>query len=1736
MHARARSTARSRRLALAVACVVVAFFGNRAREANADAISDVRAQCANALAVDDPPCAHGTMPLALSSPHPDNCASCAVEGDQSKGCPGGWSGTACDVCQSRDVCGTRTVNGVQRRASACTSKCWTPTEEELHPIGETNDVGGKVFSCACGGDEKTDSYCKFQPQTRVDLRVIPSESLSDRRRYDIQMREYGGMPRQDQKLDVPDKYKYAVPGVWDGNFTGCSLTMTSCPDPLSSTDLCAVYECASGDVSCPPSGVEQCPGANELFGCGYVPGFASRGERYWQHRCNPLSTPKSRGIKFWCGVNSTRDDGSNVCYWAQNGVIPTLALTCHTGSCVYEMVDDGPGSSCPIHFDPPVYWTSDTITRTIMILIVTALVAAAWVYIKIEAYQRYFEVGIDDAEDDDDAVSGSVEAVRRFEATMQHRDGPSAVMSWRNVHVKVKGVQKHILNDVSGMAGRLEDAHGGMCALMGPSGAGKTTLLDRLSGRLSSKLYHSSGEIFINGKLVLDEEIRSSSGYVVAEDILPGTATVYEHLLFHAKLRLPRDTRPTTIRSRVRATMQILGIEKLADSFIGDQFQRGLSGGEKRRVSIATELLMSPGIMFLDEPTTGLDSTNAAKVVDILSGLGAMGTTVLLSIHQPRPDIFRLLDRVLVLGAEGSVVYSGPSSLASAHFNSMSFVTLPSTDLHIADYMLDVVLKSSRSDVKRMVRAFAESEIEANNNVVHSDLCAQRLSVSPQLMSIDGVETEDVEKKHTATFKTQVKLLCGRLLRQMYRHPFLIYVHFLSSFIVACGVGGIFWHSGMNQGGIQNRMGSLFFILLFLTLMSLSSLPVWKEDRLLLKSERASRVYSVDAYFVSMLLFDLLPMRILPPFFFGFFSYGMIGLNEGGDWNLMKFVSVLILTNIVATCLCMAVGAANRTISAANMVASLCFLLAILFGGFLLNKDHIPWYVRWIADLSFISHGYEALVVNEFASNPLTFTLTESWNNSTNSTTLPNQIPVPGEKVLYTFGFHPYLAPWDVTFLIAEGALFAFGCYFFLKSSSNDFDSYDEGFSETCDGDDHTVDVSDDFADADERFTHRPTDSLASEQNALFSSALDDEDLSRSLLSEMDEVRDPYILSWVDVVCTLKSGRRVLRNVTGVAGPVNSIGNRNNATLTPHEQHADLFAILGPSGAGKTTLLDILAGRAPRTHTIRGDIRVNGQPIVSSQIRRLSGYVTQDDVLPGTATVYEHLLFHAKLRLPMTMSMKDVRRCVNSTMQILGIEKLADSFIGDQFQRGLSGGEKRRVSIATELLMSPGIMFLDEPTTGLDSTNAAKVVDILSGLGAMGTTVLLSIHQPRPDIFRLLDRVLVLGAEGSVVYSGPSSLASAHFNSMSFVTLPSTDLHIADYMLDVVLKSSRSDVKRMVRAFAESEIAENALLVADTLTIQYEDSDEAPIIVPKYVSPYVKQVFLLWQRLSRLTFRHPFLLTLHFLSTAGASVALGFFFWNSGHDTGGIQNRMGVLFFIILYLTLMSLSSLPIWKEDQILFRRERASGVYGTNAYFSAVVLFDVVILRVIPPLFFACVTYWMVGLHASMTSAMFCAAILIMTNIAASALCMCVGIASPSNASANVVGLLALLMSILCGGFLLNKEDPHSGGSVAVTWLENLSFVNYAFEALLINEFLDAGTFYFTPKLTDSKPSAQPTDSSDPLRVPVSGKEVLNFFSFGTTHEVMMYDVTILLGIMTAYLTLAFILLKISQRDAMY
>jgi hypothetical protein len=205
--AHARSTA-----LVAVLCAFSATHTEFVR-ASSDSIARSKAQCANALATNDPPCAHGTIAATVSSPHPENCASCAIDGDVERGCPNGWRGAKCDVCEQRATCDARRVDGAIRRASACTSRCWTPTAEELRPIGEVGAAPvGKVFSCACGGDAQTDAYCKYQANTTIEMRVIES-GFGGRAKYAVMAREYAGMPRQDQAPDHPDKYKYAAPAA-----------------------------------------------------------------------------------------------------------------------------------------------------------------------------------------------------------------------------------------------------------------------------------------------------------------------------------------------------------------------------------------------------------------------------------------------------------------------------------------------------------------------------------------------------------------------------------------------------------------------------------------------------------------------------------------------------------------------------------------------------------------------------------------------------------------------------------------------------------------------------------------------------------------------------------------------------------------------------------------------------------------------------------------------------------------------------------------------------------------------------------------------------------------------------------------------------------------------------------------------------------------------------------------------------------------------------------------------------------------------------------------------------------------------------------------------------------------------------------------------------------------------------------------------------------------------------------
>ena len=226
-------------------------------------------------------------------------------------------------------------------------------------------------------------------------------------------------------------------------------------------------------------------------------------------------------------------------------------------------------------------------------------------------------------------------------------------------------------------------------------------------------------------------------------------------------------------------------------------------------------------------------------------------------------------------------------------------------------------------------------------------------------------------------------------------------------------------------------------------------------------------------------------------------------------------------------------------------------------------------------------------------------------------------------------------------------------------------------------------------------------------------------------------------------------------------------------------QPGEILAMLGPSGSGKTTLLTALGGRLGGR--LDGIITYNGKPF-SNAMKRNTGFVTQDDVLYPHLTVLETLVFTALLRLPNSLSKEEKIQHAEAVITQLGLTKCKNSIIGGELMRGVSGGERKRVSIGQEMLINPSLLFLDEPTSGLDSTTAQRIVSTLWELSKGGRTIVMTIHQPSSRLFYMFHKVLLL-SEGKPLYFGKGSEAMDYFSGIGYS--PSIAMNPADFLLDL---------------------------------------------------------------------------------------------------------------------------------------------------------------------------------------------------------------------------------------------------------------------------------------------------------------------------------------------------------------
>lgn len=553
----------------------------------------------------------------------------------------------------------------------------------------------------------------------------------------------------------------------------------------------------------------------------------------------------------------------------------------------------------------------------------------------------------------------------------------------------------------------------------------------------------------------------------------------------------------------------------------------------------------------------------------------------------------------------------------------------------------------------------------------------------------------------------------------------------------------------------------------------------------------------------------------------------------------------------------------------------------------------------------------------------------------------------------------------------------------------------------------------------------------------------------------VDHVREIAFFD-INKIVPMRGGepRAILSHVTGVA------------------RMGELVGVLGPSGGGKTSLLSVLAGSAEDSGSnaiITGSVTLDGRPLDTSLARRVA-YCAQDCTLLSTLTVEECVRYSALLRLPGGTSSSEVATVVTNVIDELGLSKVAGALVGGGSGiRGVSGGERRRITIGMELVTNPAILILDEPTSGLDSFTAYQMMSTLKSVANSGRIVMLSFHQPSPAMFNLLDRCFLM-AQGRCVFTGSPKGVEAHFAGIGLpvpagvggaehmlhcacdpALLPTLLSSVEGINPDDNVKSLKTTVEALntVSEDAEAGVVINAASPATTVTAS-ASSSLSSAAHPAGAGLSRQLAVLFWRALMDII-RNPTLLLLHWVMGLLMGLFGGCIFFGVGLDISGAQDRLGAIFFSLAFFAFTSLTTVDLIMNERRIVSREVRGGYYSPATYYVTKAVLDALLLRAIPVLLYSAPFYPMMGFIGGSNHIGLFLMVLATFAVAIGALSLAVAVGSSTPGQASLGMNIILLISLLVGGFFVNAASM----PVWISWLRFVSPFFYAYAALTINEF---------------------------------------------------------------------------------
>ncbi|XP_074275947.1 pleiotropic drug resistance protein 1-like [Silene latifolia] len=1101
-----------------------------------------------------------------------------------------------------------------------------------------------------------------------------------------------------------------------------------------------------------------------------------------------------------------------------------------------------------------------------------------------------------------------------------------------------------------------------MTLLLGPPSSGKTTLLLTLAGKLDKDL-EVTGKVTYNGHNMNEFVPQRTAAYISQHDVHMAELTVRETLAFSARFQgvgyghemlaeLCRREKESNIKpdpdidlfmkaSAVEGQkeniitdyiLKILGLDICADTMVGDEVIRGVSGGQRKRVTTG-EMLVGPAkALFMDEISTGLDSSTTYQIVNsIRQSIHILNGTAVISLLQPAPETYDLFDDIILL-SDGQIVYQGPREHVLDFFKSMGFQCPHRKG--VADFLQEVTSKKD------------QEQYWAKRHVPYHFITSKEFAEAFKSFHVgrklgqELVVAFDKTKSHPAALTTKIygvgtrdylKACFDRELLLMKRNSFVYIFKITQLFVLSCIIMTVFFRTKMHKDTITDGSlfsGALFFGVLICMFhgmseisMTVGKLPVFYKHRDLLFFP--SWAYTLPGWILKI------PITFVEVTIMVSLTYYVIGFDSNVG-RMFKYYLILVLLNQMASGLFKTIGSLGRTMVVSNTFGSCSLLGLFVLGGFILSKDNIKKWWIWGYWVSPMMYAQNAVVVNEF--------LGHSW-----SKILPGQNETLGVVILKGRGFptHTY---W---YWIAAGALLGFTLLFNIvytlalallspfKTTQAIPDDNDDNMN-NMNGNGGKIIV-------------QATQEIKKKGMIL--------PFEQHLIT-FDEVRYSVDMPQeMKAQGVMENKLELLKGVSGAFRP------------------GVLTALMGVSGAGKTTLMDVLAGRKTGGY-IEGDIKISGYPKKQETFARISGYCEQNDIHSPYVTVHESLLYSSWLRLSSDVNPQIREMFVEEVMELVELNTLRGALVGLPGVSGLSTEQRKRLTIAVELVANPSIIFMDEPTSGLDARAAAIVMRTVRNTVDTGRTVVCTIHQPSIDIFEAFDELFLMKRGGQEIYVGPLGHQSGdlinYFESIQGVQKIIDGYNPATWMLEVSTPGQELALGvDFANFYKNSDLyRRNKALIQELGTPRPGSKDLH--FNTQYSQPFIVQTMACLWKQNWSYWRNPMYTAVRFLFTTAIATMFGTIFWQLGGKIRKSQhlfNAMGSMYAAVLFIGVQNASTVqPVVSVERTVFYREKAAGMYSALPYAFAQALIEIPYIFV-QALVYGVIVYAMIGFEWTAT-----------------------------------------------------------------------------------------------------------------------------------------------------------------------